>query len=90
MKYDQDVLAKVLSACDVQSGLGLGVQVPSTAFSTYAVSSLKAFVYESGRTYGWIQSDNESSIHLQSSCPRRRRIEVEAFSKILFVFIRFG
>ena len=52
----------ILTALDIQSGLGAATVVPTKDFNPYAVSEIRRFVYESGRTYGVIQSDQEKSI----------------------------
>ena len=52
-------LQKILSACDVQVGLGLVVVVPSKGENKYAKAELKKFIYECGRTFGVLQYDQE-------------------------------
>ena len=52
-------LQKILSACDVQTGLGLAVVVPSKGENEYAKAELKKFIYECGRTFGVLQYDQE-------------------------------
>ena len=47
---------------DVQTGLASASVVPSKECSTYSITELKKFIYESGRTYGSMQSDQEASI----------------------------
>ena len=55
-------LQKILSACDVQTGLGLAVVVPSKGENEYAKAELKKFIYECGRTFGVLQYDQESPL----------------------------
>ena len=61
-------LRKILSACDVQTGLGMAVIVPSKGENNYAVAELKKFIYECGRTFGILQYDQESP--LKNVCQR--------------------
>ena len=52
----------LLTGIDVLSSLLFAAALPSKETSPYAVTELKRFVYETGRTYGIIQSDKESAI----------------------------
>ena len=42
----------VLTAIDVSSGLASATVLPSKARSNYAVTELKRFIFECGRTFG--------------------------------------
>ena len=52
----------VLTAVDIQTGLGSAVVTPSKGKDQYCIAELKRFVFEIGRTYGIIQYDPESSL----------------------------
>ena len=56
-------LQKILSACDVQTGLRLAVVVPSKVKMEYAKAELKKFIYECGRTFGAACSSMIKSHH---------------------------
>ena len=56
-------LQKILSACDVQTALGLAVVVPSKGESEYAKAESKKFIFECGRTLGVLQCDQESPLN---------------------------
>ena len=61
-------LRKILSACDIQTGLGMAVVVASKGENDYAIAELKKFIYECGRTFGILQYDQESP--LKAVCQR--------------------
>jgi len=42
--------------------MGMAHVIPSTQISTYSITRLKACIYEIGRTYGWLQCDQEPAI----------------------------
>ena len=52
----------ILTGIDVLTGLCAAAVVPNRRFSTYAVTEIRRFVYESGRTYGTLQCDQDVSI----------------------------
>ena len=52
----------VLTAVDIQTGLGSAVVTPSKGRDQYCIAELKRFVFEIGRTYGIIQYDPEPSL----------------------------
>ncbi|MCP4195181.1 MAG: hypothetical protein GY768_31660, partial [Planctomycetaceae bacterium] len=59
---DQTDSIDCLTGVDIQTSIGLSVMLPSKEISTYAISELRRFVYETGRTYGILQSDQEKSL----------------------------
>ncbi|MCP4192560.1 MAG: hypothetical protein GY768_18250, partial [Planctomycetaceae bacterium] len=59
---DQVESIDCLTSVDIQSSIGLSVMLPSKEISTYAISELRRFVYETGRTYGILQCDQEKSL----------------------------
>ena len=61
-------LRKILSACDVQTGLSMAVVVPQKGENDYAIAEVKKFIYECGRTFGILQYDQESP--LKTVCQR--------------------
>ena len=52
----------ILTAVDVQTGLGMSVVAPSKGRDKYCIAELKKFIFEIGRTYGIIQYDPEPSL----------------------------
>ena len=52
----------VLNAIDVQIGLSMSAVVPSKGRQAYSTAELKKFIYETGRTCGILQYDQEPSL----------------------------
>ena len=50
----------ILTAIDIISTMSSASALPSKEFSNYAVTELKKFVYEVGRTYGRLHCDQEN------------------------------
>ena len=61
-KIEPEKSVTVLTAIDVRSQLAMGAIVPSKRVTRYALTELKRFVLETGRTDAIIQSDDEASI----------------------------
>ena len=52
----------IRTAVDVLCTMSSASAPPSKEFNNYAVTELKRFIYEVGRTYGHLQSDQYNSI----------------------------
>ena len=52
----------VLTATNVQTGLGMSAVVPQKGRQKYCVAELKRFVFETGRSFGILQNDLEPSL----------------------------
>ena len=61
-KEEPGVHATILTAIDVRTQLSMAIVIPSKKASRYAVTELKRFIYETGRTQAILQCDDESSI----------------------------
>ena len=55
-------MQKTLSACDVQTGMGIAVVDPSKGQREYAKAELQKFIFECGRTFSILQNDQESPL----------------------------
>ena len=55
-------MSTIITGLDVQSGIGMAIMVESKETSNYAMTELKKFVYDVGRTHGFLQCDQEKPI----------------------------
>ena len=54
--------ATVLAAIDIQTGMSMATVVTQKGITRHALYELRQFIYESGRTYGIIQADQEPAM----------------------------
>ena len=52
----------IFTAVDIRTSMSMAVVTPSKALNRYAITEFKRFIFESGRTYAIVQTDDESSI----------------------------
>ena len=52
----------VLTAIDIQTGMSMGTVVTQKGIIRHALYELRQFIYESGRTYSIVQTDQEPAI----------------------------
>ena len=51
-----------LTAIDIQTGMSMATVVTQKGTTRHALYELRQFIYESGRTYGIIKTDQEPAI----------------------------
>ena len=59
---EPNVFIVILTSIDVISQMVMSVTLPSNSVNRYGLTELKLFIFGMGRTYAFIQSDDESSI----------------------------
>ena len=59
---ESGVTLTVLTAVDVRTQMAMAVVVPSKQVTPYAITELKRFIYETGRTHAILQCDRESTV----------------------------
>ena len=59
---EADARATVLTAIDIQTGMSMATVVTQKGVTRHAVYEFLQFIYETGRTYGTIQTDQELAI----------------------------